>query len=259
MTMTTGASFTMRLKDAIALTGGKAEVDANGIRRLEGGNIGLHHPFPIHDEEHRPILVGKIVDHFWNRELGRETLDDFQRAMRIRMNEIMPGYEQLYKSTQFAFDPMKTVDIATVSTGLTKAQRNGTTETTGESASDSNSTTGATSVSRSVNQDFPQVALSPDEDYASSAVDGNGTTSSTSVGHEENTSTQLATDTATEDAEQNSDSRTTGYQGVPSDILMRYRESILNIDTMILADLDELFMSVWDNGQPFHSHNYGWI
>jgi hypothetical protein len=50
-------------------------------------------------------------------------------------------------------------------------------------------------------------------------------------------------------------SNTKGYQGVAADLLMRYREALLNIDVMILNELEELFMLVWDNGDEYFDNS----
>jgi hypothetical protein len=63
-------TFTIPLKQVIALTGGTVTLDPDtGISILVGGNIGLGY-YPIFDETYRDDLTGKIVDHYWNREIG---------------------------------------------------------------------------------------------------------------------------------------------------------------------------------------------
>lgn len=237
------ATFTMPLKRAIELSGGKVTIGPDGISRLEGGNIGLGYPFPIHDETYRPILIGKIVDHYWNREIGHETLDMFQLAMRRKMNEIMPYYVPLYKSTQIEFDPLRTIDIKTLNNAITSSETNANTDSSNTSESNTSSNAG----SRTVSSEFPQTQLNNSADYATAAADANSTTQGTSGGTEAGNVQQ----TASEDATQESDSTTSGYQGVPADILVRYRESLLNIDMMIINELAELFMIVWDNGDTY--------
>jgi hypothetical protein len=224
-------TFTIPLKQVIALTGGTVTLDPDtGISTLVGGNIGLDY-YPIFDETYRNDLTGKIVDHYWNREIGMETIEMFQLAMRRKMNEIMPYYNKLYESEKIEFDPLSTVDLTTISTMNSDEHADGDTTQTG------------TSASRSVSSETPQTMLQPNADYASSAADSNSVSSTNGV----------STQDTTNDVDTNSNTK--GYQGVAADLLMRYREALLNIDVMIINELEEMFMLVWDNGDEYMDNN----
>lgn len=226
-------AFTMTLKRAIELTGGTIEF-LNGQTLLDPGNIGLAY-YPIFDETYRAGLNGKIVDHYMNREIGMETIDMFQLAMRRKMNEIMPAYNALYLSTQIVYDPLKTIDISTVNT-------NDTTQNATISGTNSG-TANSTNKARAVSSDTPQTMLSPDSDYASAATDSNSTGDTTTTGTEASTNDVTATG--------NSTNTVSGYQAIPADLILRYREAIVNVDLMIINELDECFMQVWDNGDEY--------
>lgn len=227
------ATFTMPLKAAIKYTGGTTSF-VNGNTVMTGGNIGLA-SYPIFDANYRDTLNGKILDRYWNREIGTESIDMFQLAMRRKMNEIMPFYNKLYLTEKIAYDPLNTVNLKTVSTG------NATQTATSEGASDSSGFAGGSS--RSVNSETPQTMLSGNADYATAANDVKSSSDNTS------TASQSSNDTAASDT--TGENTTTGYQGAASELIMRYRESLLNIDLMILTDLEELFMLVWDNGDEY--------
>lgn len=64
--------------------------------------------YPIFDESYRNVLNNKILSHFYFREIGLETPQKFNFFLRRRMNEIMPFYNQLYKSELIAFNPLIT-------------------------------------------------------------------------------------------------------------------------------------------------------
>lgn len=64
--------------------------------------------YPIFDEEYRPFLNQKIIEHFYYREIGQETPDRFSFFLARKMNEIMPYYNQLYQSELLQFDPLIT-------------------------------------------------------------------------------------------------------------------------------------------------------
>ena len=72
-----------------------------------GYPLNLDH-YPIFDEDYRKELNQKIVEHFWFREIGQETADRFNFFLGRKMNEIMPYYNQLYKSEMIKFNPIVT-------------------------------------------------------------------------------------------------------------------------------------------------------
>ena len=67
----------------------------------------------IYDEEYRPILCKKILKHFYTREIGAETAGLWKLWLNQRMTEIMPYYNQLYKSTLLEFNPLYDTDYKT--------------------------------------------------------------------------------------------------------------------------------------------------
>ena len=61
--------------------------------------------YPIFDENYRDILNRKIIEHYYMREVGQETPSLFKFFIQRKMNEIMPYYNQLYKSESIDFNP----------------------------------------------------------------------------------------------------------------------------------------------------------
>lgn len=199
--------------------------------------------YPVFDDTYRGILNGKIIDEFFVREIGVETIDLFILNIRKRMDQIMPYYNQLYLSQEIPYEALDTMSIHSVSTGNVTSED--TTVANGETNSDT------TSGARAVNSTTPQMMLAGNKDYASSATDTN------SSGHVEGTSQNTAESNST--TSNDSDNLVTGYQGVASSLIMRYRESLINIDTMILRDLEDCFMLVWNNGDAYTRNFYGRI
>lgn len=73
----------------------------------KGYSVGLDH-YPIFDERYRPVLNQKILNHYRFYEIGSETPDKFRYYLNIQMDEIMPYYNQLYRSELIQFDPLAT-------------------------------------------------------------------------------------------------------------------------------------------------------
>jgi hypothetical protein len=81
-----------------------------------------------------------------------------------------------------------------------------------------------------------------DADYATNATDSNSANHGTGDNIADSTNDVVGNST------------TKGFQGIASDLMMRYRESLINIDVMILNELQEMFMLVWDNGDEYMSN-----
>lgn len=69
--------------------------------------------FPIFDENYRVTLENKILKHYYTREICCETVGLWKHFLCTRMNEIMPYYNQLYKSALIEFNPLYDIDITT--------------------------------------------------------------------------------------------------------------------------------------------------
>lgn len=94
--------------------------------------------FPIFDENYRNVLETKILRHYYTREIGLETVGLWKLKLETKLNEIMPFYNQLYKSELLEFNPFYDVDL-TRDHKLTReetATQKGTVNTTEDSNTD---------------------------------------------------------------------------------------------------------------------------
>ena len=71
--------------------------------------------YPIFDEDYKKPLETKIMRHFYMREIGLETVGQFKFFLEMKMNEIMPYYNQLYESELIKFNPMHDFDYSETS------------------------------------------------------------------------------------------------------------------------------------------------
>lgn len=199
--------------------------------------------YPIFDENYRKVLNGKIIDHYWNREIGTETIDDFQLIIRRKLNEIMPFYNKLYETELIDYSALDTMKIHSVGTNTTEGEENTTATNTSDSHTDAKA--------RVVNSNFPQTVLAGNADYATNATDTNSSSDvdATSIQEAESNNNTAS----------NSDTLVTGYQGIASDLVIRFRNSLLNIDTMILADIEDCFMLVLNNGDEYFARNWSFF
>ena len=216
------ATFTVELRDIV----GKYDL---GMR-----------DYPIFSPSYREILNKTIVDNFWFHEIGFETVEMFVHQLNTRLRLIMPAMNKIYDSTLYDIDPLLTMSIRTVSAreneGVSTMSRRD------DSSSDSTSNSTSNSTSRAVNSQFPQSMLSDNGDYATSAVDSTSKTDNDSTG-----TTTGVNDTKTDEKESvkgNSDTLMSGFTGSQGELLMRYRDSIINVDMMVIDSLKDLFMSI---------------
>lgn len=222
------AEFTILLRDVM-------EIESD---------IGLN-DYPIFDEKYRPLLNKKITDHFMMREIGAESIELFRLYISRKMNEIMPLYNQFYLSERHKFDPFQTVSLRTFTQGDTE------TDEDRDGTSGTGSSTG--SKSRATASETPQTRLAGDGDYATAINDAVGEThiKSDAVENSKSKSKQKA----------NSDSSTEGYQALPADLLLSFRQTFINVDVDIIKELEPFFMLVWstsvENSREENDYGYG--
>lgn len=217
-------------------------IDIHGIN-----NIGLD-SYPVLGEEYRTRLNDKIVQEYLNREIGHETVSLWRHAMRRKMNQIMPVYNKLYASETLIVDPLRTVDLHTLTTTNTDSESSATVQ--GSVTAENTHVAGTGSTSRQVGSDTPQVFLSGNGNYASTASDGRSDSTVTTDGTEDTTS--VTNNTGESNTVDVMDSSVTGFQGNQAQLLNDYRATILNIDMLIVNELESLFMGIWNNGDSYY-------
>lgn len=254
--------------------------------------------FPIWLEEYRTTIEKKILMHYFNKEIGFETVGLWKFYLEERLNLIMPYYNKLYATTIKDYDWLSDTNSHESYVGNKKLQENAkydangnaktnltgdttdnftgnVTDTGGEtfSGTGSSTTNGTrTQTTKNLESDLPQANYA-DLDYGTKLTEGNQTGSSKEESTTKNNSTtdrSNSTDTTNKDvvhATQNSSTDTTqqstndllsntddvytrnrtGAFGNRSltELLMQYRESLINIDNMVINELQDLFMMVY--------------
>lgn len=235
--------------------------------------------WPIFDESYRNVLQTKILKHYYTREIGLETYGLWKLKLDTKLNEIMPYYNQLYKSALLEFNPLYDVDITRNHTGKktgTEALK-GNVDINGQVLVDNhgnvNTTDDTTVANTATSENIDKFSATPqgaidnlrNEKYLTNArmVNDTNTSNGTTTGKTD-TSTDSTTDTTTNTTTTTNNSTTInntedyletvkGKQGTQSyaSLIMEFRETFLNIDMMVIEDLGELFMNIWTGGYPF--------
>ena len=111
-------------------------------------------------------LAKKIVDHYYMRESGFETIGLFKHYAKVTMQELMEKYLPLIYSASIKYDPLVNVDFT--ETFEREAENSNVTSSSGNSTSNTNNT----SSGLTVNSDTPQGQISKSAilqgEYASS-------------------------------------------------------------------------------------------
>lgn len=222
-----------------------------------GFDLGLQH-YPIFDETYREQLNRKIVEHYWFREIGQETPQLFKMFLNRTMNEIMPYYNELYKTAILELNPLANMEQWT--TGDRKIKReetnqvNRTDDYTSHNTSEqtSNTTSDVDSTARTVNYAFPQLALSGNEDYATSATDADSssnTTGASTANANVNDASQTNVDELANRNANDTDNYVEHVAGLvgmtQAAAVMQFRDAIINVDMMVIYALERCFMQLW--------------
>lgn len=209
--------------------------------------------YPIFDENYRQKLNQKIINHYYFREIGFETVGLFRFYLKQTMNEIMPYYNQLYESALLEIDPLNTINFTETltRTKIGNDTKNFNEDTTVNSNGDSNSNSTKSTNFKDVESDTPQGMLSigniEGELYASYARISKNEDTTNSTAHQETTDTQKRKNDEKINREDNENYTRTekGNRESQSELLMKYRETFLNIDMQVINELNDLFMGLY--------------
>lgn len=227
--------------------------------------------FPIFDENYRNVLETKILKHYYTQEIGLETYGLWKLKLDTKLNEIMPYYNQLYESATLDFNPLYDVDYTDTRTGGNTQTSQNTKSTTGNQTSNSedngtgsNTTTTETTTESSGTDkysDTPQGTINDvnvtSNAYLSNvrALNSNDSSDTSVTNNYTDNRDRNETIQRNENVSDNGTLQTTeeyvnvvkGKRGGQSyaSMINEYRNTMLNIDLMVLNELSELFMNLW--------------
>ena len=209
------------------------------------------------DESYRGVLCQKVLKHYYLREIGCETVGVWKLWMNTKLEEIMPYYNQLYKSALLEFNPLYDVDLKRTHNRKVDStkQDDGTSKTvsSGET-SESGSNSGSNSnTKKDLYSDTPQGAITglENENYLTNArkVTDSGSTSgeNSSSGTSSSTVNGETSNTGTANSLEDYVENVTGKQGSESysSMLLKFRETFLNIDMQVIEEFSDLFIGLW--------------
>ena len=177
-------------------------------------------------------LARKIVDHYYMRESGFETIGLFKHYAKVTMQELMERYLPLIYSASIKYDPLVNVDYQETFERVSSGTNDGT--------STSNSSSNSSSIG--INSDTPEGQVNKSSilagNYATSTA---GSENESSINDETNTSSTFGN-------EENYVKKVKGNSGVSATaqkMVEQYRENIIAIDSDIIKELSILFMGLY--------------
>ena len=220
--------------------------------------------YPIYDEKHRAELNEKIIRHYALREIGQETAQQFVFYLGVTMAEIMPYFNERYKTLDMEYNPLQSVDMTTDSENGSESQSSSKASSTQDSTSSSSSKSdnASTTTSKSFDSDVPQTGVVGDfARYASHAnesqADSSGTASSSQDSASHATS-HSATDYQHDASNSKGKSHVSGRSQSAMSLVQEYRNAIINVDMEIVRSLEPCFMQLWGSYDTiFNSYHYG--
>jgi len=181
-------------------------------------------------------LAKKIVDHYFMREIGFETVELFKNRVKIRMEELMESYLPVIYSNSISFDPLVNVDYQ--ETFERQVESESTNNGSSESTSNSNSS------GLSVNSDTPQGQINKSEILQGKYASNTGASESESA-VTDNTTTE---NNGTANQNENYTKRIKGNSGVSATaqaLIKQYRDIIRAVDKEIIENLNDMFMGIF--------------
>ena len=165
-------------------------------------------------------LAKKIVDHYYMRELGQETIGLFKHYAKVTMQELMEEYLPLIYSSSIEYDPLVNVDYTE------SFSRTASVDTEGSSNSSG----------LGVLSDTPQGQISKE------TILGGAYASSTNA-NENEVSSSSGSDT-TEDYTKHVKGNS-GVSATAQKMVEQFRDNIRAIDREIIDKLEPLFMGLY--------------
>ena len=190
-----------------------------------------HINYNLYNNDYKPQFEEKFIKHFYYRELGVETVARFINNLEEKLNLIYPYYEHLYRTTQYDYDPILNYNVEEKTSRDVTGEKNENTS--------SKSTSRASSNGENYQYDTPIMPLSNMERTPSYVDKGNTTSENSGSGSQELSNN-------TKEVEKY-DRTMKGNIGVMTtqDLIMKEREIIINIDSMIFDECEDLFMQVF--------------
>jgi hypothetical protein len=200
--------------------------------------------YPIFDENYRGVLEQKIIDRYYFREIGFETVGQFKHYLKTKLNEIMPYYNRLYETEHIITKDDYMINLDNKITRTNNVNTESNSQNTNQVNQSSESSSSDSSTGRSIYSDTPQGKIA-DLDYATNLTDTETSGSGTATGTGEATTTDNGTGTLTTIEQYTEQLIGNASMRYNADIMEEWKQTWRNIDVLILDELNDLFMNIY--------------
>lgn len=177
-------------------------------------------------------LAKRIVNHYYMREIGQETIGLFVHTIKYTMEELMEEYLPLIYSASIEYDPLVNVDFTETFTRTANVDNSGQSVSASSSESDS----------IGINSDTPQGRVTKQTILA-------GNYATATAGSENTSSIDNTTNTTSgSESEEEYTKRVKGNSGVSATaqkMIEQYRNNIRAINREIIDELESCFMGLY--------------
>lgn len=222
--------------------------------------------YPIWDTSYKRTLEKKIIMHYFNKEICSETYGLWKLYLQERLNLIMPYYNELYQTIANKYDWLEDIDVTETylgnkdSTGNVKDNLTGVVSDQGKDITDStlneDNTLNTTTTGKDLRSDLPQANYNGldygTEMHDTSSTDNNvgSHDATTKVTVDKNNTTNTTSNTTTDTTSNTKDNFTRTNKGLngarsKTQLNLEYRQSLINIDKMVIEELKDLFMLIF--------------
>lgn len=172
--------------------------------------------YPFYNEEYRPTFERHFIEYFYFDEIGQETVARFKHRLKIKLNLIMPYWNKIFLADELE---QRILDNYDVTETYTREVAN-------------NSTATNESTNKNLQSDTPVTKTDLEQvDYFSNIVKDIGNNTSN----------------VNNNSSENWERRMKGNIGVQTDAdaIIKYWESLRQIENEIFEQCSNLFMEVW--------------
>ncbi len=188
----------------------------------------------------------KVIDHYYFRQIGQETVGRFLHYFRAKVREIMPLYIQRYRSVELfesIDDPLRSYELTEEYERNT--ENTGTSSSSGTSSNEGTSSEDVTTERERRHSDTPMGSIENLDTYMSDATKENESVGNTASN---NQSSESSASTETSDTGKESYKLTRygniGVQPLGQELNV-LRSSFINVDMEIIDELKDLFLKVY--------------
>ena len=199
--------------------------------------IGKNFPFYVNDDGARDDFMNMFILKYYQHNFVHETTGYFLARWLAKITEVNPYYVEMYKTVSVDFEPLINRDYSITRERIGNEEENesATRNANGTVTNNRDSTTNF----QSIYSDNPQTNFAG-VDYASNMDRGQsvneGTENSTNTENESNNKDR------TKKNNDNETEKMTGFVGESkTDLLVKYRNAIVNINGMLCEEFRDLF------------------